>query len=35
VDGKWNDDLMKQVRPPEPIRSGDKLGAASGTSVVR
>lgn len=35
VDGKWNDDLMKQVRPPEPIRSGDKLGAISGTSVVR
>jgi nitrite reductase (NO-forming) len=26
VDGKWNDDLMKQVRPPEPIGAGDKLG---------
>ena len=31
----FEDDLMKQVRPPEPIRSGDKLGAVSGTSVVR
>ncbi|MGE0753309.1 MAG: copper-containing nitrite reductase [Variibacter sp.] len=27
VDGKWNDDLMKQVRPPEPIGAGDKLGS--------
>jgi nitrite reductase (NO-forming) len=26
VEGTWNDDLMKQVRPPEPIGSGDKLG---------
>jgi len=29
VDGTWNDDLMKQVRPPEPIGAGDKLGALS------
>jgi nitrite reductase (NO-forming) len=29
VKGKWNDDLMKQVRPPEPIGSGDKLGSIS------
>jgi nitrite reductase (NO-forming) len=27
VDGTWNNDLMKQVRPPEPIGAGDKLGA--------
>jgi nitrite reductase (NO-forming) len=27
VDGKWNDDLMKQIRPPEPIGAGDKLGS--------
>ncbi|MDT3684010.1 MAG: copper-containing nitrite reductase [Pseudorhodoplanes sp.] len=26
VDGTWNDDLMKQVRPPAPIRDG-RLGA--------
>jgi len=29
VDGKWDDDLMKQVRPPEPIGAGAKLGAAA------
>jgi hypothetical protein len=23
--------LMKQVRPPEPIGSGDKVGALTGT----
>lgn len=27
VDGKWDDDLMKQVQPPSPIKSADKLGA--------
>lgn len=27
VDGKWDDDLMKQVQPPSPIKPADKLGA--------
>lgn len=27
VEGIWNDDLMKQVSPPGPIGSGEKLGA--------
>jgi len=27
VEGQWNDDLMKQIRPPEPIGSGATLGA--------
>jgi nitrite reductase (NO-forming) len=31
VDGTWDNDLMKQVRPPEPIGSGDKVGALTGT----
>jgi nitrite reductase (NO-forming) len=31
VDGKWDDDLMKQVQPPSPIKPGDKLGALQGT----
>jgi nitrite reductase (NO-forming) len=26
IDGKWDDDLMKQIRAPEPIGAGDKLG---------
>ncbi|MBB4018750.1 nitrite reductase (NO-forming) [Chelatococcus caeni] len=30
VDGTWDDDLMKQVRPPEPIGAGEKLGAVDG-----
>ncbi len=33
VDGTWDDDLMKQVRPPAPIGSGDKLGAVHKTHV--
>ncbi|GAA3840435.1 copper-containing nitrite reductase [[Pseudomonas] carboxydohydrogena] len=27
VEGKWDDDLMKQVQPPSPIKPTDKLGA--------
>ena len=33
VEGKWNDDLMKQISPPGPI-SPDKLGAAEPASPV-
>nr|AKN20502.1 NirK [Chelatococcus daeguensis] len=33
VDGTWDDDLMKQVRPPEPIGAGDKLGAVDGAAA--
>jgi len=34
VEGKWNDDLMKQVSPPGPIPP-DKVGAAEPVTVVR
>ncbi len=27
VDGKWDNDLMKQIQPPSPIKPSDKLGA--------
>lgn len=27
VDGTWDDDLMKQVRPPAPIRKDGRVGA--------
>jgi nitrite reductase (NO-forming) len=27
VDGTWNDDLMKQVTPPAPVKSTGRLGA--------
>lgn len=33
VEGKWNDDLMKQISPPGPIPP-DKLGAAEPASQV-
>ena len=33
VEGKWNDDLMKQISPPGPIPP-DKLGAAESASSV-
>ncbi len=33
VEGKWNDDLMKQISPPGPIPP-DKLGAAEPASPV-
>jgi nitrite reductase (NO-forming) len=29
VEGTWNDDLMRQIRPPEPIGSGKKVGQAT------
>jgi len=32
VDGTWDNDLMKQIRPPEPIGSGDKVGALTGAT---
>src|SRR5215216_6380353 len=34
VEGKWNDDLMKQVSPPGPIPL-DKVGAADPAAVTR
>lgn len=34
VEGKWNDDLMKQVTPPGPIPP-DKVGAAEPVAVIR
>jgi nitrite reductase (NO-forming) len=34
VEGKWNDDLMKQVSPPGPI-APEKLGAADPASITR
>ena len=34
VEGKWNDDLMKQVTPPGPIPP-DKIGAIAPTVVTR
>lgn len=34
VEGKWNEDLMKQMSPPGPI-SRDKLGAVEPTVVYR
>jgi nitrite reductase (NO-forming) len=34
VEGNWNDDLMKQVRPPEPIGTGEKLGAVPASSIL-
>jgi nitrite reductase (NO-forming) len=34
VEGKWNDDLMKQVSPPGPIPA-DKLGAADPATFTR
>lgn len=27
VEGEWNDDLMKQVRPPAPAKNGGKIGS--------
>lgn len=33
VEGKWNDDFMKQVQPPSPIGTGAKTGALE-TPVV-
>jgi nitrite reductase (NO-forming) len=33
VEGKWNDDLMKQVSPPGPIPP-ERLGAADAASPV-
>ena len=35
VEGNWNDDLMKQVRPPEPIGTGEKLGAVPASGILR
>ena len=34
VEGKWNDDLMKQITPPGPIPP-DKVGAVAPTTVTR
>ena len=34
VEGKWNDDLMKQVSPPGPIPP-DRVGAAAPVAVTR
>jgi nitrite reductase (NO-forming) len=34
VEGKWNDDLMKQVSPPGPIPP-DRVGAAAPLAVTR
>ena len=34
VEGKWNEDLMKQVTPPGPIPP-DKIGAADPVAVTR
>jgi nitrite reductase (NO-forming) len=34
VDGKWNDDLMKQVQPPGPIPPG-KVGAVDTMTATR
>ena len=34
VEGKWNEDLMKQVSPPGPIPP-DKVGAADPMAVTR
>jgi nitrite reductase (NO-forming) len=34
VEGKWNDDLMKQISPPGPIPPA-KVGAADSGAVVR
>ena len=34
VDGKWNDDLMKQITPPAPIPP-DKLGAVEPAATTR
>jgi len=34
VEGKWNDDLMKQITPPGPIPA-DKVGAVAPTIVTR
>ena len=33
VDGKWNDDLMKQVSPPGPIPA-NRVGSADGPTVA-
>ena len=34
VEGKWNDDLMKQVTPPGPIPP-EKVGAIAPNAVTR